>query len=518
MPYVFNPFTNSFDWTAPGVTDHSALLNLDYASSGHTGFQSALTFPLAPNLGGTGIANAVGSTLTLGAATSITGGGTINAGGFTFSIPATGTAALLGTANVFTANQKINVNSTTALLVEQDGVNDNVFTVDTNTNIGIVDIGGFGAKVAITTDASNQPRFFVSSSVNAVSGIQMYNSSIGVNADFRFIVADTDKLQYVAFATPGKNNNLTWFGLDRKVTNAIINNTLAGGVGRTLVIGTITAENIVFGTTNLERMRINSDGGILVTGGADRIQTIIKAHSTQTANILEVQNSAAGVLAKITPTGGALFSDKVQFTQTDGNEYIDSLNDGYMDYRATTAHRFGDGTNQTNIAADGTISFAGTAGIVIPHIMQSDSTNQAIADIAAAQVVTFDTDVYHAGITRTSSSRFTITKAGSYLIAFSGVCVGAAGQTIQVWLRQSTGGGAAADVANSNTIYPFKTTGTNGLVAVTFINHFEVNDYFEFWTWGSAVTSTWTATAAGSSPTRPACPSIIMTANYVGED
>lgn len=38
--------------------------------------------------------------------------------------------------------------------------------------------------------------------------------------------------------------------------------------------------------------------------------------------------------------GGLLVSDKLKFTQTDGNEAIDSLNDGYMDYLATTGHRF----------------------------------------------------------------------------------------------------------------------------------------------------------------------------------
>lgn len=43
-------------------------------------------------------------------------------------------------------------------------------------------------------------------------------------------------------------------------------------------------------------------------------------------------------LFTITPQ--VLFLDKVLFTQTDGNEYIDSLADGYMDYGATTAHRF----------------------------------------------------------------------------------------------------------------------------------------------------------------------------------
>jgi len=34
-----------------------------------------------------------------------------------------------------------------------------------------------------------------------------------------------------------------------------------------------------------------------------------------------------------------LFGDKLAFTQTDGNEYIDSLNDGYLDIGATTAVR-----------------------------------------------------------------------------------------------------------------------------------------------------------------------------------
>lgn len=41
-----------------------------------------------------------------------------------------------------------------------------------------------------------------------------------------------------------------------------------------------------------------------------------------------------------TNTGIIHAGDKVEFTQTDGNEYIDSLADGYMDYGATTAHRF----------------------------------------------------------------------------------------------------------------------------------------------------------------------------------
>ncbi len=59
--------------------------------------------------------------------------------------------------------------------------------------------------------------------------------------------------------------------------------------------------------------------------------------------------------------GTGLFKDKLKFTQDDGNEYIDSLNDGYMDYGATTAHRFGDGTNQLLISSAGVVTLEGTA-------------------------------------------------------------------------------------------------------------------------------------------------------------
>lgn len=58
-----------------------------------------------------------------------------NAKSITFPGVADDTVALLGAANVFTNTNKINVNSTTALLVEQDGVKDDVFIVDTTNGL-----------------------------------------------------------------------------------------------------------------------------------------------------------------------------------------------------------------------------------------------------------------------------------------------------------------------------------------------------------------------------------------------
>lgn len=67
--------------------------------------------------------------------------------------------------------------------------------------------------------------------------------------------------------------------------------------------------------------------------------------------IEDVEDADTLNYAIYTGTGAIRFGDKVMFTQTDGNEYIDSLNDGYMDYGATTGHRF-----DANVDITGTIN------------------------------------------------------------------------------------------------------------------------------------------------------------------
>ncbi|KKM21133.1 hypothetical protein LCGC14_1638470, partial [marine sediment metagenome] len=72
----------------------------------------------------------------------------------------------------------------------------------------------------------------------------------------------------------------------------------------------------------------------------------------------------------ITFNAPSLFSDKVIFTQTDGNEYIDSDADGTLDLYAGTsielhdATNIGDGTNEAQFASDGELTLAGTARVM----------------------------------------------------------------------------------------------------------------------------------------------------------
>ena len=64
----------------------------------------------------------------------------------------------------------------------------------------------------------------------------------------------------------------------------------------------------------------------------------------------------------LTSAAPILALDKIKFTQTDGNEYLDSLNTGYMDYGATTGHRFL--TAPVSIA-NNTASTTGATGALI---------------------------------------------------------------------------------------------------------------------------------------------------------
>ena len=105
--------------------------------------------------------------------------------------------------------------------------------------------------------------------------------------------------------------------------------------------------NLIFRTRNIDRMTITGAGNVII------------------ANTLAV-------------TGESLFSNKVKFTQVDGNEYIDSLADGYLDYGATTGHRF---NTDTTISGALIGNPAGTAGKdFIFGSSQKDDTGSSVQD------------------------------------------------------------------------------------------------------------------------------------------
>jgi len=149
------------------------------------------------------------------------------------------------------------------------------------------------------------------------------------------------------------------------------------------------------------------------------------------------------------------------------------------------------------------------------HATLSDSTTQTIADAAQSQVITFDTNDHLVGMTHSTTvnpSRLYIEEDGHYMLFISAIAdlSGGTNQQLDIWLRVN-----GDDVANSNTTVII--TGTiKQTLAVMLDVDLEVGDYIEFVMAGSNTSVRIEATGPQINPTRPACPSIILTAFKVG--
>jgi len=123
-------------------------------------------------------------------------------GGFSAASAGTDYAGL-AFANVFTTNQKINVNSTTAFFVEQDGVKDNVFVVDTtNGRVGINTTPSYPFHV-VCNNANNIPLFYSNSDTRATGYFQVGNDlSIIASGSTVYYVGNTNSFTVISNSVP----------------------------------------------------------------------------------------------------------------------------------------------------------------------------------------------------------------------------------------------------------------------------------------------------------------------------
>lgn len=154
----------------------------------------------------------------------------------------------------------------------------------------------------------------------------------------------------------------------------------------------------------------------------------------------------------------------------------------------------------------------------VPFGSFSDSTDQAAANTTTAYAITYNTTDFSEGISVVSNSRITFETAGVYNIQFS---IQFANddtqiQDVDVWFRKN-----GTDIANSNSKFsvPNSHGGTDGhlIASLNFYVDVVANDYVQvMW----ATTSTLVVIehlAAQTTPTRPATPSVIVTANKIDE-
>lgn len=264
----------------------------------------------------------------------ITGGGTIATGGFTLTVPATGTSALgAGTLTVSSVNDAtiashthaitsvnsstaaanllscnasgylqlirlglgvapsyplhvvgqayVNANSTTAFVVEQDTVKDNVIVVDTtNGRLGInctpsygMDLIGTWRSGSTTTDATNKLSYFTSRHyTNAEQEVMMFVVNSQVAASTISIGGGS-----------GSYNCATVLNFYTAVDNVTLTGTLRGKYDAAGLFTTYY--------------------GLFVDGVSDMVQARIQAHSTQNVNIFTVESSGGTVYGKFDNIG-----------------------------------------------------------------------------------------------------------------------------------------------------------------------------------------------------------------------
>ena len=186
--------------------------------------------------------------------------------------------------------------------------------------------------------------------------------------------------------------------------------------------------------------------------------------------------------------------------------YVDESNNVFI----------GDGgyANYAKITPAGLLSFHGARDISLHHGSFSSSVTQTIVSATAAYSITYNSAEIEHGVTLSDSSRINIADEGCYLITFSAIGKSALpNKTLDIWLAVD-----GVNVANSNTVSRFVGSANERIITVTFIYDFTDGQYFEL-KWCSNDTGTvLLATGTQTNPTRPACPSIILTVNEVSKD
>ena len=146
-----------------------------------------------------------------------------------------------------------------------------------------------------------------------------------------------------------------------------------------------------------------------------------------------------------------------------------------------------------------------------------DSTDQVAANTTTAYAVTFNTTDFSNGVTMASGSRITVADAGIWNLQFSIQFTNTtnASQDVDVWFRVN-----GTNVANSNSRFGFAPRKGVGdpfhiIAAMNYFVSLNATNYVEIMWRPTDTGVSIEQYAAGTSPTRPAVPSAIVTMSFV---
>ena len=169
--------------------------------------------------------------------------------------------------------------------------------------------------------------------------------------------------------------------------------------------------------------------------------------------------------------------------------------------------------------AGGIRGFQLSNGIILPSAMLVSETDQANAGITSENLLTYDNVDSSTGIRVVDNSKIYVPCAGRYLVTFT-LQVTNRGNTaaeFEVWAKDT---GVNYALSNTRFDIPQRKSSTiwaHIVPAITGIFTVDdpINDYLQIAWWSDSLDVYLEHYAAGTSPTRPAIPSVILTINFV---
>jgi len=153
----------------------------------------------------------------------------------------------------------------------------------------------------------------------------------------------------------------------------------------------------------------------------------------------------------------------------------------------------------------------------LPYGAFQDGTDQTAANTTTAYAITFDTTDYANGITLSNTSRLNVSQGGLYNVQFSVQFKNTTNDTqdVEVWFRKN-----GTDIAKSGSRFglaPRKSAGdpSHMIGALNYFVDLAESDYIQLMWRPSDVGVSIEHYPAGTSPTRPATPSVIATVSFV---
>lgn len=169
--------------------------------------------------------------------------------------------------------------------------------------------------------------------------------------------------------------------------------------------------------------------------------------------------------------------------------------------------------------AGGIRGFQLSNGIILPNAMLLSEDDQANAGITSENLITFSSAPVANGISYSNNSEIRVSCAGQYLVTFT-LQVTNRGNTaaeFEVWAKDT-----GVNFSSSNTRFdvpPRKssTLWSHVVPAVTgiFTVNDPANDYLQLAWWSDSLDVYLEHYATGTSPDRPAIPSVILTINFL---